>query len=59
MFIGSNKVYICPFLIESQVKFARIGNLKFLINGEGGKISKFNKRGGPNKSVEDGKISWN
>ena len=39
MFIGSNKVYIRPFLIESQVKFARIGNLKFLINWEGEKNS--------------------
>ena len=59
MFIGSNKAYMCPFLIESQVKFARIGNLKFLINGEAGKSSKFNKRGGPNKGVEGGKLSWN
>ena len=57
MFIGSNKVNICPFFIESQVKFARIGNLKFLINGEAVKSSKFNKRGGPNKGVEGGKIS--
>ena len=58
MFIGSNKEYICPFLIESQVKFARIGNLKFLINVDAGKSSKFNKRGGPNKSVEGRKITW-
>ena len=41
----------------NSVRIAKIGNLKFLINGEGGKISKFNKRGGPNKSVEGGKIS--
>ena len=57
MFIGSNKVYICPFLIENQEKFARIGNLKFLINGKAGKSSIFIKRGGPNKGVEGGKIS--
>ena len=59
MFIGSNNVYICPFLIESQVKFARIGNLKLLMNGEAGKSSKFNKWGGPNKGVEGGKFSLN
>ena len=41
----------------NSVKIARIGNLKFLINGKWGKISKFNERGGPNKSVEGGKIS--
>ena len=57
MFIDSNKVYICPFLIESQVKFGRTGNLKFLTNREAGKSSKFNKRGGLNKGVEGGKIS--
>ena len=53
MFIGWH--IICIY--GNSVKISRIGNLKFLINGEGGKISKFNKRGGPNKSVEGGKIS--
>ena len=55
MFIGSNII----FIYGNSVKIARIGNLRFLINGEGGKISKFDKRGGPNKSVEGGKISRN
>ena len=53
MFIGS---YII-FIYGNSVKIARIGNLKFLIIGEGGKISRFNKRGGPNKSVKGGKNS--
>ena len=39
------------------MKIDIIGNLKLQISGEGGKTSKFNKRGGCNKSVEDGKIS--
>ena len=43
--------------MEIHEKIGKIGNLRFLINGEEGKISKFNKRGGPNKSVEGGKIS--
>ena len=53
MFIGSNII----FIHGNSVKIARIGDLRFLIIGEGGKISKLNKRGGPNKSVEGGKIS--
>ena len=50
-------MYILPFYMEIHAKIGRIGNLKLPINGEGGKTSKFNKRGGPNKSVEGGKIS--
>ena len=53
MFIGSNII----FIYGNSVRIARIGDLRFLIIGEGGKISKFDKRGGPNKSVEGGKIS--
>ena len=57
MCIGSNVIYICPFSIQIQVKITRKGNLKFLIKRKGGKTSKSNKRRGPNKSVEGGKIS--
>ena len=57
MLIGSNFIYIRPFSMKIHMKIGKIENLKFLINGEGGKTSKFNKRGGPNKSVEGGKIS--
>ena len=53
MFIGSN--IICIY--GNSVKIARIGNLKFVINEEGGKISIFNEKGGPNKSVKGGIIS--
>ena len=56
MFLGSNTIYIHPFSMENHVKSRRIRNLKLPINREGGKDSKFNKRGGPNKSVEGGKF---
>ena len=53
MFIDSNTI----FIYGNSEKIGKIGNLKIPINREGGKTSKFNKRGGPNKSVEGGKIS--
>ena len=59
MFIGSNIIYIRPFSIDIHMKIGRIGNLKLPIKWEEGKTLKFNKRGGPNKSVEGGKISRN
>ena len=57
MLIGSNIIYIRPFSMKIHRKIGKIGNLKIPMNREGGKASKFNKRGGPNKSVEGGKIS--
>ena len=52
MFIGSNIIYIRPFSMDIHMKIGRIGNLKLPIKWEEGKTLKFNKRGGPNKSVE-------